>query len=903
MDRQDGEFVGHCPCIKCNSSDALAVYKKVVDGNEIFDAYCWSCKQWSSNNELVKSGIVDSKLLKYDREDIMSVEEQELVQSVLKYDVRGMRERSITKTTCNRYGVRCEYDDGRDNITHYYFPATRDGELVGWKVRKLPKEFYSLGQAKSKDELFGQHLFNKGGKFLVITEGQEDALAMYQSLSSDKYETPVVSIQNGVGSAAAQIRANFEWVTSFEKVIIAFDNDSPGQGAVEDVVKLLKPGQAYILKYSEYKDACEYIKHGRGSKLKDLFWKAEKVSPAGVIGSSQTLQYLKERASFEKVPLPVFAEDLQNMLNGGLALGEITTIAAASSVGKTTVVNEFLYHFIFNSPYKVGVISLESDIGELTENLMSIHISKKLANMPDEDKLDFYETIEFTEAHRELTTNEDGTDRYYILDHQGATVDDELKKKIDYLVKGLGCKCIVLDPLTLALSGAGNDGMDLFMSDLLRFVKREKIAHINIVHVRKNSGGNKANSTGADIHEEDMKGCLDAYSEYLSPEGWQRIDEYTGGLVAQWENGVVKFVQPEAYMNLPATEPMYRFYNSNSLDMVLSGEHRMLLGNTVRYASDVAVNPSRAEVPTKFTIAGKFNDSAHTRLLVACAADACYYGNGLAKAEFRKARKVERFRHLLTMNNIVFTETVDTDGDTTFRFKALTEHKHLDKCLDWYAQSSDTLEELLDECTFWDGTVSKRDGERVYYTANKKEADVIQFAAHATGHVARIRSYDNYYHVSIAKNGSPKNKVMLRGDSCKIERVMSSDGRKYCFTVPSGFFVARHNDRVFITGNSGSIFQVSMNNILLMRDKENDDPVVRNTTKVVVSKNRRCGNTGKAGYWYYDNVSSRLSKGSDPHAEYDSDLDEFEQLGAFNDTDSDSKESLRSNNTGELVEY
>ena len=607
MDRQDGEFVGHFPCIKCNSSDALAVYKKVVDGNKLFDAYCWSCKQWSSNNELVKSGIVDSKLLKYDREDIMSVEEQELVQSVLKYDVRGMRDRRITKTTCNRYGVRCEYDD-QDNITHYYFPATRDGELVGWKVRKLPKEFYSIGQAKSKDELFGQYLFNKGGKFLVITEGQEDALAMYQSLASDKYETPVVSIQNGVGSAAAQIRANFEWVTSFEKVIIAFDNDSPGQEAVEDVVKLLKPGQAYILKYSEYKDACEYTKHGRESKLKDLFWKAEKVSPAGVIGSSQTLQYLKERASFEKIPLPMFAEDLQNMLNGGLALGEITTIAAASSVGKTTVVNEFLYHFIFNSPYKVGVISLESDIGELTENLMSIHISKKLANMPDEDKLDFYETVEFTEAHKELTTNEDGTDRYYILDHQGATVDDELKKKIDYLVKGLGCKCIVLDPLTLALSGAGNDGMDLFMSDLLRFVKREKIAHINIVHVRKNSGGNKANSTGADIHEEDMKG-------------------------------------------------------------------------------------------------------------------------------------------------------------------------------------------------------------------------------------------------------------------------------------------------------SGSIFQVSMNNILLMRDKENDDPVVRNTTKVVVSKNRRCGNTGKAGYWYYDNASSRLSKGSDPHAEYDSDLDEFEQLGAFNDKDSDSKESLRSNNTTELVEY
>jgi len=194
------------------------------------------------------------------------------------------------------------------------------------------------------------------------------------------------------------------------------------------------------------------------------------------------------------------------MLNGGIALGEITTIAAASSTGKTTVVNEFLYHFVFNSPYKVGIISLESDLGELTENLMSLHLNRKLATMDDEEKLEFYETPEARKAHKQLTTLDDGSDRYMILDHQGDVVDGELQKKIEYLVKGCGCKVIVLDPLTLALSGERNEGMDMFMSWLLRFVKREAIAHINVVHVRKNGSGTRANSTGADIHEEDIKG-------------------------------------------------------------------------------------------------------------------------------------------------------------------------------------------------------------------------------------------------------------------------------------------------------------------------------------------------------------------------------------------------------------
>jgi hypothetical protein len=40
----------------------------------------------------------------------------------------------------------------------------------------------------------------------------------------------------------------------------------------------------------------------------------------------------------------------------------------------------------FNSEYKVGIISLESDVGELIENLMSLHLGKNLANIPDDEE-------------------------------------------------------------------------------------------------------------------------------------------------------------------------------------------------------------------------------------------------------------------------------------------------------------------------------------------------------------------------------------------------------------------------------------------------------------------------------------------------------------------------------------
>jgi hypothetical protein len=85
---------------------------------------------------------------------------------------------------------------------------------------------------------------------------------------------------------------------------------------------------------------------------------------------------------------------------------------------------------------------------------------------------------------------------------------------------------------------------------------------------------------------------------------------------------------------------------------------------------------------------------------------------------------------------------------------------------------------------------------------------------------------------------------------------------------------------------SGSLFQVSMNNLLLMRDKENDDPVVRNTTKAVMSKARRTGCTGSAGFWYYDNATSRLQKGIDPSkADFEEDTELFKEFDAYNNVD------------------
>lgn len=515
MEPQEGTtFKTHMPCPyeKCGSSDAVTLYQKVdKKGKEYLDGFCFSCQ-----------GHVSSKTVEtfygedFEGGDFNNFEEPEEeldmtdVEDILKLPCdKGWKQRKLMKYVNELYGVRSEFDETGKLIARYY-PVTLDGQITGFKKRTLPKSFRAVGSIKNKNEMFGQSLFQKGGKFLIIVGGEEDALAMKQVMmdKNPKYDTPVVSPVTGEPSLDKQIKENYEWVTSFEKVIIMMDNDDAGQKAAQKAAKMLKPGQAHIAEL-RLKDPCEYVKQGVGEELYQAFWNAinkGRYTPAGVVGSSQTYEALMERANWIKLPLPNFASQLQQMMNGGFAFGEIINVVAASSVGKTTVVNEFLYHFVFNSTYRIGVIPLESDMGELIENLLSIHLNKKLANMDDDEKREYYKSDEFKKAYDELTKLPDGSDRFVILDHQGDVADGDLKEKIEYMVKACDCRGIILDPLTLALSGQQNEGMDEFMSWLLRFVKREKIIHINVAHVRKSGSGAKANSTGGDIHEEDIKG-------------------------------------------------------------------------------------------------------------------------------------------------------------------------------------------------------------------------------------------------------------------------------------------------------------------------------------------------------------------------------------------------------------
>lgn len=305
-------------------------------------------------------------------------------------------------------------------------------------------------------------------------------------------------------------------------------------------------------------------------------------------------------------------------------------------------------------------------------------------------------------------------------------------------------------------------------------------------------------------------GCLPAETEYLSPSGWRRMDSYDKGLVAMWGNDELTFVKPSGYIDAPCTEPMLEFKNVHALHMVLSSNHRMPLYDwkgsfCVRTAQQVFDKPSRYRVPVNFeTQRGLGLTENEIRLRVMVSADGHYPKAGRqCSVTVRKERKKDRLRWLLDACGIEYREVTHSSRptETVFTFKRPEFSKGLG--VEWFRASSEELAVLLDEMQYWDGLFEGPDMR--FSTSKKLEADVVQFAAHANGLRASIcvnvqdAKWTTNYTVHICRGA--KAKVRLRGDS--VERSTVTAKRQYCFTVPSGFFLARHNGRVFVTGNSG----------------------------------------------------------------------------------------------------
>jgi twinkle protein len=187
----------HIPCPCGESSDAYSVD---VNGN----GHCFSCNKHFPNTS---------------REIILETTKN-LSKQFIDY-------RDIPREIRQLYGSYILTNEKNDLVEAVYPYKSFS------KHRILPKQgFYATGDNPKAHELFGMGLFNAGSSpIVVLTEGEEDAMAAYYALGK---KFPVHSVKSS-SSAYKDCSANYDYLNSFEKIYLSFDNDEPGKEAVRRV--------------------------------------------------------------------------------------------------------------------------------------------------------------------------------------------------------------------------------------------------------------------------------------------------------------------------------------------------------------------------------------------------------------------------------------------------------------------------------------------------------------------------------------------------------------------------------------------------------------------------------------------------------------------------------------------
>ena len=468
-------FIKHTSCESCGSSDANAVYS---DGS----AFCFSCK---------KTQAKDTQ----DTEVDFSVVQTNLnLDEISELPVDTFR--NISKQVLYNAGVKVEYDQDRNIISHYY-PITINKKIKAYKKRIVAtKDFRVVGKAEVP-ELFNQSNCGRY-KNLVITEGEIDCLSLIEMLTKAKAKFDVVSIVNGAQSARRNIASNLDFINKYDKVFLAFDNDEPGVASANDAAHVIKPGKCHIVN-SVYKDANDALCKEQSDTYLSNVWGAKVYKPDNFVSGEKIWDAFKERSTVKSVPYPSCLKGLNDKLFG-MRLGEITLFTSGTGSGKSTVVKETILNLLEQSETKIGLISLEESIGDTATKLIGMSINKNI-RMPEDVTED-----EARKGYEKVF----GDERLILLDHQGSVADTSLLDRIEYLA-ALGCSYLILDHITIAVSegvdgATGNEAVDKVMSSLLKIVKRYNIHLTLISHLRKSSGEGKSFEEGIMPNLDSIKG-------------------------------------------------------------------------------------------------------------------------------------------------------------------------------------------------------------------------------------------------------------------------------------------------------------------------------------------------------------------------------------------------------------
>lgn len=386
---------------------------------------------------------------------------------------------------------------GSDEHGNILFPFYRDDELIYVKFRKPkahkkedgPKEWQL---PNTEPILFGMNMtsFNKP---LVITEGQIDALALYEAGVSN-----VVSVPVGCNNLE-WVNLCWEYLEKFNQIILFGDTDEPGLEMVSVLSKRLGEDRCMIPReYPEAytssgkdmnricKDANEILACYGPDFLKEMVETCEPAPIKGVLELSKIPFIDPTTVPRIMTRIPT----LDNMI-GGLGEGGLTIISGKRGEGKSTLAGPICLNAIEQGE-TVCVYSGELSSYKFLEWIFLQATERNYISYKTDERSGKNICCVDSEIQKRIKDWLSG--KFFLYDNSVITDDkqtDSILKVFEACARRYGTRLFVCDNLMSALVSADeeNKAQAKFTAQLKAFANKYKAHVIVVAHPRKTAVG------------------------------------------------------------------------------------------------------------------------------------------------------------------------------------------------------------------------------------------------------------------------------------------------------------------------------------------------------------------------------------------------------------------------------
>lgn len=363
--------------------------------------------------------------------------------------------------------------------------------------------------------------------------------------------------------------------------------------------------------------------------------------------------------------------------------------------------------------------------------------------------------------------------------------------------------------------------------------------------------------------------CLTPDTEVLTEKGWVRFDEYDGhSKVAQWDEGVIEYVTPQAFLVKDHVNGRIFHYESKGVSFATTPKHRICgfrgdwdsMNVLVDTAEELFEKRTDRKLPRVGDADGEGLPLTDDQIRLAVAVSADFSERKYSwYCSLAKPRKEKRLDQLLQGSGIKYKK-YKKDSRGQYGWQIWEKPWYLRKNFDhnWLAKMSlHQKQVMLAEFKYWDGNKVKDRTMEQYSTIEYDNAVFVQTLAHLSGVTATIvkrhgdTNFKNdftWYVVHILW-GKKYSSLQNYWSHTAVERYT---GKVYCVSVPSTFFLIRHNGHISVTGNTdaASVWSYGMSAIGIpgaMSRKAINTTVAFIADRPYIKRVVACGDNDEAG--------------------------------------------------------